>query len=334
MIKIEGFNVTPQVDEKIFTPALFGAKIIRDGRITIMTDVRDSMYLNQMSIFDSVLQKDSSDCAWTPKQNLLLSEKMFGVKTWKVNEEQCIKDLEKYRTNVWLNPGANQKELPQNIEETALYLLQTKISLEVESKIFTGDSATNADDFDGAVAVLSKSADAIKIKGVTLNRQNVLDELDKVYVQIPTDVLEKGLEENSMYIYMSPNTHRCIRMSLPTLWNSNNVIAQNITLDNEVIRYMGVELVPVKSLDDTTMIAAARSNFILGTDLVSDLTYLRFGQFPAPYDSKVFFDGRLRLGFVIVFEDECVFYNANVSDTNLVDTLSINSTDSSTKKSK
>ena len=90
---------------------------------------------------------------------------------------------------------------------------------------------------------------------------------------------------------------------------SNQVVASAFAIKDEEVRYLGVEIVPVKGLNNKTMIAADMTNFLLATDLLSDTEEIRLGQFPAPHDSKVFIDGRLRLGFVIPFEDEVVFYN-------------------------
>ena len=99
-------------------------------------------------------------------------------------------------------------------------------------------------------------------------------------------------------------------MALGGVYGQNVMVSPNYTVDGDVLRYMGVEVVPVKGLADDEMVAADAKNFILGTDLVSDLEEIRLGQFAAPMDSKIFIDGRLRLGFAIPFEDEVVYYKA------------------------
>ena len=71
---------------------------------------------------------------------------------------------------------------------------------------------------------------------------------------------------------------------------------------------MDVEILPVKGLGNDEMIAADARNFLMGTDLVRDMEEIRLGQFAAPHDSKIFIDGRLRIGFAIPFEDEVVYY--------------------------
>ncbi len=100
-------------------------------------------------------------------------------------------------------------------------------------------------------------------------------------------------------------------MALGGIYGSNVVVSPNFTVEGDVVRYMGVELVPVKGLGDNDMVAADARNFLIGTDLVRDLEEIRLGQKAAPHDNIIFIDGRLRLGFAIPFEDEVVFYSPN-----------------------
>lgn len=220
--------------------------------------------------------------------------------------EQCIDELEQKRINIMLKPGAKNTELPESLEEATMAMLAAELSSEIEAKIFTGDSAVNTYEFDGAVKTLKGSADAIKIKGATLTKANVLGEIEKVYEAIPENVLVKGLENDTIKIYVSYETMQRAKMALAGV--SNQVVSAALSYENNELRYIGVEIVPVKGLDNATMIAAESTNMLLVTDLLSDLEEIRIGQFPAPNDSKLFIDGRLRLGFAIPFENEVVFY--------------------------
>lgn len=95
----------------------------------------------------------------------------------------------------------------------------------------------------------------------------------------------------------------------------SEVIAAEWSIDdtdkkNPRIFYLGVELVPVKGLDNATVIAYDSTNAYLLTDLLSDLDEIELGNFPKPNEDKIFIKGRLRLGFVIPFEDEVVIRSA------------------------
>lgn len=306
MYNISPLSYQPSTNMDWFTKALFGGRLIEKGKIDVITGVKESTFLNLLNFEHSLLQPDGRDCAWTPEQVFKLSEKEVTIKTYKINLEQCIDDLERKRINIMLKPGAKNTELPEALEEATMQMLAAELSSEIEDKIFTGDSSSNPNDFDGAVKVLTASTEAVKIAAATLTRTNVIAEIEKVYDAIPENVLMKGLENDTLKIYVAYETLQRLKMALASV--SNQVIATAFTVDAEALRYLGVEIVPVKGLNSKTMIAADITNFLLATDLLSDTEEMRIGQFPAPHDSKVFIDGRLRLGFVIPFEDEVVFY--------------------------
>lgn len=297
----------PATNMDWFTKAVFGGRLIENGKIDVVTGVKESTMLNLINLENSLLQADKRNCDWTPDRIFKLSEKEVKVKTYKINLEQCIDELEQKRINTMLKPGAKNTSLPDSLEEATMAMLAAELSSEIETKIFNGDSSANTYDFDGAVKVLTDSSEAVKISASALTKANITGEIEKVYEAIPETVLAKGLENDSIKIYMAYETLQKVRMALATV--SNQVVAAAYTTNGEEVRYLGIEIVPVKGLEGKTMIAADMSNFLLVTDLLSDTEEIRLGQFAAPHDNKIFIDGRLRLGFVIPFEDEVVFYN-------------------------
>ncbi|WP_165022181.1 MULTISPECIES: hypothetical protein [unclassified Dysgonomonas] len=308
---ISSLTYQPSSNMDWFTKAIFGGKLIEKGKITPIVGVKDSTRLNLIDLAGNILQADARDCAWTPQQIAKLSEKELKVKTYKINLEQCIDDLERKRTIWMLSPGAKNQELPDTLEDATMQLLANELSSEIETKIFKGDSSADANDFDGVIKVLTDSTQAVKLTGVALTKENVLDEIAKVFAALPEDVLAIGMQEGTLNIYVSYATILKVKMALGGIYGSNVMVSPNFTVEGDVVRYMGVEIVPVKGLDETDMVAADAKNFLIGTDLVRDLEEIRLGQFPAPNDNKIFIDGRLRLGFVIPFEDEVVYYSVN-----------------------
>ncbi len=308
MYNITPLSYQPSSNMDWFTQAIFGGKLIEKGRITPVIGIKESTMLNLIDLSGNILQADSRDCAWTPDQITRLSEKELKVKTYKINLEQCLDDLERKRTAWMLSPGARNGELPESLEEATMALLANELSKEIEEKIFNGDSA-NGDDFDGAIKVLKASADAIKAKGVALTKANILDEVEKAFALLPDDVVGKGIEEDSLSVYVSYATFMKIKVALAAVYNANVVVNPSFTVEGEVVKYLGAEVVPVRGLADNDMVLADTKNMLLGTDLLSDLEDIRIGQFAAPNDNKIFIDGRLRLGFSIPFEDEVVYYS-------------------------
>jgi len=309
MYDISSLTYQPSSNMNWFTKAVFGGKLIEKGKITPIIGVKESTRLNLIDLAGNILQADSRDCSWTPQQMAKLSEKELKVKTYKINLEQCLDDLERKRTIWMMGPGAKNTELPESLEEATMALLANELSSEIETKIFSGDAA-NVNDFDGVIKVLENSADAVKVPGVALTKDNVLEEIEKAFSVLPEDVAAAGLEKQSLNIYVSYATLLKVKIALGGVFGTNVVVNPNFIVENDVVKYLGAEIVPVKGITDNNMVIAEASNFLLGTDLLNDLEEIRLGQMAAPYDNKIFIDGRLRLGFAIPFEDEVVFYHA------------------------
>jgi len=314
MYDISGLTYQPSTNMDWFTKSIFGGKLIERGKITPVIGIKESTLLNLIDLAGSILQADGRDCAWTPQQIAKLSEKELKIKTYKINLEQCIAELEKKRTAWMLKAGASNTELPDSLEEATMSLLAEELSKEIETRIFNGDSSANANDFDGVTKVLTDSPDAIKLLGVALTKDNVLDAISKSVSYLPEDILAKGLAEDfdsTLGVYVGFQTLLKVKTALGGTYGANVVVNPNFTIDSGIVRYMGIEIIPVWGIGSNDIIVADSQNFLLGTDLLSDLEEIKLGQFAEPYEDKIFIKGRLRLGFAIPFEDEVVFYSPN-----------------------
>lgn len=310
--KISGLSYTPHENMEWFTRSIYGGRLVQGGYIRVLTDIKGEELLSQIDLENKILQADGKDCAWTPNQLIKLSEQKARVKTYKINAEQCIDELENKRTAYMLSPGAKNDELPDELEAATLYLLAIGLSNEIEQMIIGGDETKDPNDFNGMVKTLLSSPDSIQLQGQTITVANVLELVEEVYDALPEAVLQAE-DSGIAYMFVSYATRRKLRRALAKA--SNQVLYPSFTLEdsdkrNPKVFYEGVELVPVKSTSytniDNTIIAMIGTNALLLTDLMSDLENIELGQFPAPHDSKVFMRGRLRLGFAIPFADECV----------------------------
>jgi len=315
MYKINSLSYTSKENPEWFVGAAFGGRLIQGGYIRVMTGVKGDELLSQIDVENKILQLDGKDCAWTPNQIIKLSEKKASVTTYKIQLEECIDTLEHKRTVYMLSDGARNTALPADLEAATLSLIALNLSNEIEELIIGGNSSTNPNHFDGMERVLTSSTEAAKLVGTTLTKTNVLDKITDVYNEISEDVLQAE-DAGTLFVLCSYNTRRLVRTALAAL--NNQVIAASWTIDsadvkNPRIFYLGVEIVPVKGIGKNTLIAYDSKNAYLLTDMMSDLDNIRLGQFAAPNDNKVFIDGRMRLGFVMPFEDEAVIMSPSIS---------------------
>lgn len=311
LYNITDYRITPRENPGWFSEAIFGGDVFEKGKITPLEDVKGNTDLNLFNLVGDLLQLDGIDCAWTPKEIAKLSQKQLSVITYKINAEQCISALEKSNLLWSLGRGARFQSLPTDLQELTLFKTKVQLSEEVETLIFTGDSS-NVDEFDGVAPTLVKSADSLQLKGVVHTKANILDEIEKTYLAAPKTVVAQGKRDKTLNIYLSYEDMELVEIALANIYNENVVVRPSFTKSGEVIKYMGVDIVPCLGLEDTIIIANS-TNLVVGTDLISDTQELEFGQFPKPYDDKVFLKGRLRLGFAVLFENECVINSTAIA---------------------
>jgi hypothetical protein len=315
MYNINSLSYTTHENPEWFTRAMFGGRLVQGGYIRVLTGIKGDELLSQIDLANKILQIDGKDCAWTPNQIIKLSEKKAKVTTYKINLEQCIDELEQKRTLYQLSPGAKNESLPDELEAATLALIAIGLSNEIEEMIIGGDSAVDPNQFDGMVKTLLNSTDAIKLVGATITKANVLGLIETGYEAIPEAVLQAE-DAGTLYVMGSYATRRLIRAALSD--KSNQVIAASWTVDdtdkkNPKLFYLGLEYVPVKGIGNNTLVFYDSTNAFLLTDLLSDLEEIELGSFPKPNDDKIFVKGRLRLGFVIPFEDEVVIIDPSIT---------------------
>jgi hypothetical protein len=63
MYDISSLSYQPATNMDWFTKALFGGRLIENGKIDVITGVKESAALNLINFEDSLLQPDGRDCA-------------------------------------------------------------------------------------------------------------------------------------------------------------------------------------------------------------------------------------------------------------------------------
>lgn len=315
MYNINGLSYTAQENPEWFTRAMFGGRLVQGGYIRVLTGIKGDELLSMIDLENKILQIDGKDCAWTPNQIIKLSEKTAKVKTYKINLEQCIDELENKRTLYQLSPGAKNESLPPELEEATLYLIAIGLSNEIEEMIVGGDESVDPNQFNGMEKTLLGSTQAAKLVGTALTKANILQTIESLYGAVSEDVLQSE-DAGTLYIFGSYGARRILRAALAD--KNNQVLAEAWTVDdtdkrNPRMYYLGVEFVPVKGIGKNTLICIDGTNAFLLTDLLSDLDEIEMGQFPKPNDNKIWIKGRLRLGFVIPFEDEAVIWSDKIT---------------------
>ena len=289
--------------------------------IRVIPNVTKEVYLHKLVMANNTIsQEDTRDCAWTPQQRIQLTGMTMDVNNYKINEEQCMEELDSIYSEMTYNSiGATKDQWPaahdggESLESAVMFHLQNSLANDIERIIWGGSSGnTVAGIQDGIVDKALASADTIKVSGQTIDATNVLGEIQKVYDAIPNVVLNDGEfdpEKAAVKIFVDMNTMRYLRQALSTVPTNYQVILPSFAIEGGRIFYMGVEIVVV-GLPANTMVAASKDNLVFITDLLSDTQEIRaqFGN-DLKDEAMLYIKGAYRANAGFIFDDEVVIYS-------------------------
>lgn len=313
-------SFTPKVMPDWFYKMLLKPNFIAKDYIRVEPNVTKEAVLRKLVMANNtVSQVDNRDCAWSPKQRFSNDTETFTVKNWKINEEQCLEELDSiYSENVLsefrnYQSGATKTVMPNDLENAVMLHLENSLGADIDRIIIGGNGNAVDGIQNGLIDKALASSNVIKVSGVNIDTTNVLTEIQKVYDAIPNVVLNESLyepEKAAVRIFVDINTYRYALQALSGVAGEYQVVLPSWTYEGGVLRYMGVEVALVSYMPANTMFAASRDNMIFFTDLLSDTKEIRVAHGNDLKDeSMVYIKGAYRAEAAFVFEDEVVLYS-------------------------
>lgn len=303
-----------------FYKSLKKAHTLDKEYIRVIPNVTKEVYLHKLVMANNTIsQVDTRDCAWTPQQRIQLTGITMDVNNYKINDEQCMEQLDSVYSEMTYNSiGATKDQWPaahdggESLESAVMFHLQNSLANDIERIIWGGSGNAVAGVQDGIVDKALASANTIKVTGQTIDATNVLGEIQKVYDAIPNVVLNDGEfdpEKAAVKIFVDMNTMRYLRQALSTVPTNYQVILPSFAIEGGRIFYMGVEIVVV-GLPANTMVAASKDNLVFITDLLSDTQEIRaqFGN-DLKDEAMLYIKGAYRANAGFIFDDEVVIYS-------------------------
>ena len=302
-----------------FYKSLQKAHTLQNDYIRVIPNVTKQVKLHKLVMANTISQLDGRDCAWNPTQRITLNEKTLQVDNFKINEEQCMEELDSIWSEMqYTQIGATKDQWPANtdgnesLESAVMFHLQNSLANDIERIIWGGTGNAVAGVQNGLIDKALASANTIKVTGQTIDATNVLGEIAKVYDAIPNVVLNDGEfdpEKAKVRIFVNMDIMRYLRQALSTVPTNYQVILPSFAIEGGKIFYMGVEIV-VAGLPANTMFAASKDNIVFVTDLLSDTQEIRaqFGN-DLKDESMLYIKGAYRAAVDMVFDDEVVIYS-------------------------
>ncbi len=292
---------TNQNSTDLIRKAFLGARIFNYS--TVMSGVK---YKEAIQLFETDAILQAGGCGWSASGTTKLVQQDIQVAEFKVNEDICPDDLNKYWGQKLLNAGSYHEDLPFETvysEEKA-----EKVAAEVERQIMVG-SVAGGDLIDGLITKLDGVFSGDTVDGnpnsvTAITASNIIEIVEDAIEVIPADLLDQDV---TMYVgydfYKLYN--RALRAA--NLFNNERFGDDNAPLYVQDIFGTNVKMVAIKALNATNkFFITLEDNIRIGTDLVSDWEEFKIFYFEAEDVVRVRMKGKF--GTTFVYPDLTVYF--------------------------
>ena len=317
-MSLNGEDLADYVDEN--RDGLIGRTVAGSKSIKILdlqTGFKSSGAIN--GIDTDVKFQDGSACERTPDGTTRLTQRILKVGEIKVEEDLCIKKLNKKYTQHQVKAGSRNEEVPFAKEYTDLKT--KKISKANEVAIWQGDTdstESNLNRFDGLIKIIDAEDNVVvgNTSGATeITSANVRSLVNDIVVAIPADLLEAedgDTDTGDLAVLVGTDLFRTYVLAL------SNANLYHYTGESNKMEIMipatNVKLVALGGLTGTDRMFAGRigpeGGFVIGTDLENEEE--TFDMWYSKDDKVVKFDAEWKLGTQIKFPEEIVEFTLAV----------------------
>lgn len=292
-----------------------GAKSIRI--LDLQTGFKSSGAINSLDT-DVVLQ-DGSNCQRTPDGTTKLTQRILTVGEIKVEEDLCVKKLNKKYTQHQVKAGSKDEDIPFAKEYTSLKA--KKIAQANELAIWQGDTTSlvvNLARFDGFIKIIDAEADVVdgNVGNVAVvNAANIIQVVEDMATSIPDQLTEEidGEEDaGDLAVLLGADYFKMYKIALK---NANLFHYKGEAMKMEIeIPAINVKAISLGGLTNTDRMFAGKigseGGFVVGTDLENEEE--SFDMWYSKDDKVMKFDAEYKLGTQIKFPEEIVKFALSV----------------------
>ncbi len=249
--------------------ALLSGKTLASGAVDIRDNVQHKEVVQLLSS-DANLVKPAT-CDFDPTGTLTTTEVVLQPTEFQVNLEVCAKN---YRSS-WesLQMRGIRSGIPNSLGEFILEHVVAKTADAIEKAIWTNSTSSTDLPFDGWETLAGANSDVVDVSASSVTSSNVTDEIGKVVDAIPSAVLA----QEDLYIYLPTAIFmkyvRALGGFASQGQGSAGIDARGHLWyqGQQELFYDGIKVLHCPGMTSTKMIAATRSNMLVGTSLFSEL---------------------------------------------------------------
>lgn len=274
--------------------------------VTVQGGIKSSATINRLS---STLAGQAGACGWNANSSTTLDQRTIAVKDIKINEEICLNDLEDYYTQVMMNPGSYNTEIP--FEQLFAENKRDQVMSMIEEIVWKGDVAGGSGNLalaDGFVTLFDAEITSGDSNYGTYTiadwGNDAIDVVDAMIAQLDENIIDA----EDLTLFMSYPMYRQYAKALRDANLFHYTGAENQGLDfSQIHPGTNVRVVATKGLSSTDrLLLVPASSLYIGTDLMSDAEDFRIF-YSADFD-VVKFLAKFKLGVQISFVEHAVWY--------------------------
>ncbi len=275
------------------TPAVKSGDTLANNFINVLDGVQYKAVLQQTTIDDGILQAGGSEaCGFVSGDSVTLSEQVLTLDEYKVNEQLCRALM----VPSWVSAsGTRHGDISSpEFKNYLLGVTAAKVAEGVENAIWKGSAIGVGLVGEDGTALTEAHFDASRLAGATtevivqLTAANVIDEMGKVFQKAAT-TKPAILSKSDTTMYVSNKTAALYRQALATAGGAvshdgaTTITAvgtgYNANVTNQALtglNFLGIQIAECSGMYDDVIILAQRENLYLGTNLLTDLTEVKY----------------------------------------------------------
>jgi hypothetical protein len=273
--------------------------------VTVQGGIKSSATINRLST--SIVGQNGA-CGWSATGSTTLDQRTISVCDIKINEAICLNDLEAYYTQVMMNPGSYNTEIP--FEQLFAENKRDQIMALVEDLVWKGDTDGSGNLalcdgfkvlFDAGITASSAKYGTYAVAGLA---STIVDKVDEAISKIDTNIIDA----EDLHIFMSYADFRTYAKALRDANLFHYTGAENQGAEfSMMVPGTNVRVIAVRGLNGTNRwCLTPASNLYVGTDLMSDAEDFRI--FYSQDNDEVRFLAKWKQGVQVAYLEHVVWY--------------------------
>ncbi len=240
--------------------SILGGKMIEQDLITKFIGVKKAMHLPVVKL-DGVIKPYTAK--FEAAGSLEVSERKLEPKAASVQLEFLIDTLEQMFLSEEMGAGMQNSNMDNDFESFVTKYIARSINNQMDNFIWNADKDKSGaiEKFDGLLKKLNADPKTVKVSGSVLTKDNILDEIGKIYMAIPENIAEDG----DLKMFMSVKTRKLYKQALADKGLSTQPLIDHSKYDENL------EIKSIAGFNPNTIVCSPVSNLFFGTDLESDM---------------------------------------------------------------